>query len=1335
MLEGAPASPGPLRDFAQTSPFRHEPAALTIPLPQPASCQLAAMGSSDPQALSALLVISVGLLAGRHGGVKEATLAVARGEAPLHWRRLCFDWNAQTTLQDLTSRLAFDATAVAAHGGSRAAPGASASGATQEDSQSSDDEPAATDVLPAHQQPEIEFDFRCTADAFEARLSHNALLYRHDSMAVLARQWCHVLTRALDGPSQWVASIELHDSQERDRILHGFNRNRLPFPRDRTLSDLILAQARTSPDTVCAVHGEQALTYGCLDEIADRLASLLRTLGVGPGVFVAIFEPRGLHFVTAMVAIWKAGGAYVPVETDYPADRVRHMLADSEARVLIVGETGLARLGVMAASLAHLVGIVCLDGITTPPPMELDCPVYGPRDFGQRPLAGDCPGPANARDPAYMVYTSGSTGLPKGAIVRHDGAVNHIFAQAHCLGRTAVMNFLQSAPSSSDISVWQFAAPLVLGGRTVIMDGASDVEALVEQVRRHRPGIIELVPSVMSHLIDFLASLPAAQRELPGLRWAMVTGESAQVALINAWLALYPSIPVVNAYGPTEAADDIAQAIIERPLPPRLLTAPIGHSLPNLDVHVLDDRLEPAPIGVPGQICVAGIGVGVGYWKQDEKTRASFRPNPLPDAQGDTLYLTGDIGRRLDDGTLECFGRQDRQVKLHGFRIELAEIETALNGHAAIKEAVVIVTTGRAAHPQLVAFVVERGRTGLAAADVRGFLAAQLPKHMLPSHVVVLPNMPLSPAGKIDRQALSQMPLPHDLPLARAAAPADAVQAVLCRIWREELGCPEIGVDDNFFDLGGDSMTALGIVSGARSAGLRIRPSDVFDHPTITRLATIARRVQPEPPAVVVSRPPATHDALTPAERLAILMTDPGLDDAYALSPTQRSIYLHALLCTDKSAYVDQYCYRLQGPLDRQAFDAQWQVVMERQPALRSAVSRRHHRRPIQVVHRDVTLPMTWLDASDLAPSAREALLADLRAADAQRGFLLDTAPLMRLTVVKLDALSHYFFWTHHHLILDGWSMSLVVGEVMAGLTGQPKAVASSPQAPVPRDLVDWQLQQDPEIDEGFWRQLLSGWTSDKQWVWPVIADRRQSFAALDHALSIDITQQLARHAAAQGVTTGTLLHAGWALLLSRMTGRNDVLFGTVSSGREIGLPGIESLVGLAIATLPLRLDVSAHAAHRAWLQAVQTAAAATREHQTLSTDEIQRRCVPGLKGPLFETLLVVSNYPQVMTPPKSRVAIEAAEFRTVPAYPVTLVATPGQALSLRLVHDQRRCDAETAEALLNDYSRIIEQLAAGVDVRHAAQRTRTAPEPGAVAESPESRLTPQHAGEAAHGN
>ena len=546
-------------------------------------------------------------------------------------------------------------------------------------------------------------------DKFTGVLEYNKDLFEQSTIKRMISHFKNVLEAISMHPDRPLSALTFLTSAEMYQIMHKGKGERIEYPIDKCIHQLFEEQVNTGPDRVAAVFAGQHITYGALNARANQIAHFLRQRGLKASGFVGILETRSIDFLSAMLGIFKAGGAYVPIDPDYPKDRVLYMVKNSQINILITREVFLERF-FKDEEPGDLLHILCLDKSLTKGSKIASngIGINDRRELEKMDTQNlDCVN--TSRDLAYMIYTSGSTGLPKGAMVRHDGAVNHIYAQFDTLNFNHDTAFLQSAPSSADISVWQFIAPLLIGGKTVIIDLETICNpiALLNVIRCQDVTLIELVPAVMKEFLDYTSSLSPDDRSLPKLIYAMVTGEAVSVSLVNQWLNTYPSIALVNAYGPTEAADDICQMIIEKPLPKEQMNVPIGRPLANMTLYVLDEVQRLLPVGLPGEISVAGVGVGAGYWQNDEKTSQSFIMNPYTENQWDqVLYRTGDRGRWLPDGTLEFLGRMDHQVKIRGFRIELGEIEGVLGQHPTVGETVVKDQEDKSGERVLVAYIV-----------------------------------------------------------------------------------------------------------------------------------------------------------------------------------------------------------------------------------------------------------------------------------------------------------------------------------------------------------------------------------------------------------------------------------------------------------------------------------------------------------------------------------------------------------------------------------------------------------------------------------------------------
>nr|BAX64246.1 NRPS [Streptomyces sp. MSC090213JE08] len=573
------------------------------------------------------------------------------------------------------------------------------------------------------------------------------------------------------------------------------------------LVERVRAVAETSPGAVAVSDGTESVTYRELLTRAAGVAARLRASGMEPGAVVAMLADPGVPFVAGVLGVLGAGGAYLPLDPTAPAARNAGLLQDSGARHLLTGAT-------------H----------KTPAPDVTALPLTDPADTT---CTTGLPAVGGGLDLAYVMFTSGSTGRPKGAMVQRSGMVNHLWAKVGDLDLAAGEVVVQNAPLTFDVSVWQMLAPLLVGGRVRVSGSemAADPSGLFAMVRAERVAVLEVVPSLLRAALDAW-DLDGRVSELPDLRWLMVTGEALPADLCERWHARYPQIPLMNAYGPTECSDDVTHAVIraEDDLGGRV---PIGGAVRNTRLYVLSDELQPVPAGIPGELYVGGAGVGRGYLDDPARTAGTFMADPFA-GPGTRMYRTGDRVVQRQDGQLEFIERRDHQVKIRGRRVETGEIEAVIRSLESVVDAAVAVLTDASGNPRLVGYLTG---PGVDAGQVRDELAQLLPAYMIPSTWLVLDAMPLTPNGKLDRKALPQPALGGQ---DAARGPRDERERVLCGIYAEVLGTRDVGIDEDFFALGGDSIRSIQVVSRARSAGLVLTTRDVFDHKTVAALARAA---------------------------------------------------------------------------------------------------------------------------------------------------------------------------------------------------------------------------------------------------------------------------------------------------------------------------------------------------------------------------------------------------------------------------------------------------------------------------------------------------------------
>ncbi|WP_234104643.1 non-ribosomal peptide synthetase, partial [Streptomyces venezuelae] len=662
------------------------------------------------------------------------------------------------------------------------------------------------------------------------RFKHDAARLDQVTVAVLANRFTALLRTVAAEPGRLVARTDLLSAREREHLAE-LNATAHPVPEDATLASLFAAQAARTPHAPAVVFADTTLSYAELDRRAAELARRLRVRGAGPEEYVAVAVPRSAELMVALLAVHKAGAAYLPVDLDYPADRVAFMLADSGARLVVTTTAAAGRLPAVP-DLAQVV-IGAADEEST-----------GAAD--EESTAPDVPVRAAGPDhPAYLIYTSGSTGRPKGVAVTHRAVVNRLAWMQGAYGLTADDRVLQKTPSSFDVSVWEFFWALTEGATVVLArpDGHRDPEYLAGLIAGQAVTTVHFVPSMLAAFVQVMEAAPDAPDWTASLRRVFCSGEALTGADARRWWELTARsgrapVPLHNLYGPTEAAVDVTSFPYEGGTEPAV---PIGRPVWNTRLHVLDPFLRPVPDGVPGELYLAGVQLARAYHDRPGLTAERFVADPAG-APGERMYRTGDLVRRRADGAVEYLGRTDRQVKIRGNRVELGEIETALAALPGVARAAVTVRDGA-----LVGYAVPAPGAAPTGEDLHAALGGTLPAAMVPSAVVVLAELPLTPSGKLDQNAL---PAPRPAPRAAGRAPRDDRERALCEIFGSVLGVDGAGVDDDFFMLGGDSLSSITVATRARERGLPLSPRDVFEHRTPAALAAAA------PPAAATEAPP-----------------------------------------------------------------------------------------------------------------------------------------------------------------------------------------------------------------------------------------------------------------------------------------------------------------------------------------------------------------------------------------------------------------------------------------------------------------------------------------------
>jgi amino acid adenylation domain-containing protein len=661
-------------------------------------------------------------------------------------------------------------------------------------------------------------------DALTAELHYDVNLLATADVQRLASNFTVLLESALNEPDTVVDKLEILGSLERHQLLNEFNATTTAYP-DQNITQTFEQQVERTPQRVAVVFENQQLTYAELNSRANQLAHYLRRLGVGPRVLVALCVDRSIEMVVGLLGILKAGAAYLPLDPNYPIDRLTFMLRDARAPILLTQDRLLNTLQGAADK------VICLD--TAKEVLA--------NESSENPV-----NVASASDIAYVLYTSGSTNLPRGVMIPHSAISNHMSWIEEAFAIDEQDAVLQKTPFSFDASVWEFYAPLLTGGRLVMAlpGGQQDSAYLVQVLREQQISLLQVVPSLLRMLLS-----EAGLSALQSLRYVFAGGEALPLELQERFAARFSDTRLCNLYGPTETTIDASFHVCVGD--ENGLTVPIGRPIANNRLYLLDQQQQLAPRGVAAELYLAGAGVGRGYLGRPELTAERFVPNPFSEREGARLYKSGDMCRYLA-GSVEFLGRVDHQVKLRGFRIELGEIEAVLGQHHAVHSAAVLVKE----ETHLVAYVVLDQAQSATTSELRSFLQKKLPEHMVPSVFVTLDVMPLSPSGKIDRRTLAALENAGHQSETEFVAPRTPVEEQLAAIWSRILGVERIGINHDFFEMGGHSILAAELMAEVRETFRVALPlGSLFEKPTVAGLAEAIERFKEQKDSAYVPVP------------------------------------------------------------------------------------------------------------------------------------------------------------------------------------------------------------------------------------------------------------------------------------------------------------------------------------------------------------------------------------------------------------------------------------------------------------------------------------------------
>lgn len=1129
---------------------------------------------------------------------------------------------------------------------------------------------------------------RCVraGEELQAALDYDPQVYERETIERTARHFARLLESAVTQPESLASGLEMLTAAERRQLLIEWNDTAARYPQQEggCFHELFEAQVAERPDAPAVVYEHEQLTYGELNKRANQLAHHLKRLGVGPDTAVGLLVDRSVEMIIGLLGILKAGGAYVPLNGEHPRARLEHQLRDVGAAAVVTQEKLLNQVPEFGGA------VLCLDRDRALLEREPD----------QNPE--QTAGPENL---VYVIYTSGSTGVPKGVGVTHRNLVNYtrFICERLRLDQTnGGLRFATVTTISADLGNTSIFPSLASGGclHLVSYDVATDGQQMASYMQRHEVDVLKIVPSHLAALLgsaEATAGVEGARAVLPR-KVLVVGGEALGWDLVKRIEGSGSRCRVFNHYGPTETTvgsltfplEEAAVAAVRA----KAATVPVGRPIANTQVYVLDAHLQPVPVGVVGELYIGGAGVSRGYVNQLEQTRERFIEREFAEGAGGRLYKTGDLVRRLPDGSVEFIGRVDHQVKIRGFRVELAEIEAALSEHESVRECVVVATGDVGGEKRLAAYVV--ARRAVKPEELRSYLRERLPEYMVPGQVVELKALPLTRNGKVDRQAL---PSPEQMRAESErvfVAPRTQVEKVVADIWGEVLGAGQVSIEDNFFELGGHSLMITQVVSRIRATfQIELPLRSIFEAPTIARLAErieVARQADEGLQAPPIERVPRDRDL--------------------PLSFAQQRLWFLDQLDPGSFLYIVPRAIRMKGVLNVEALGRTLDAIVARHEVLRATFAAADGN-PVQIIapHLSVTLPVT--DFSALSESEREAGTRRLMDEEERRPFDLARGPLVRAHLLRLVPDEHILLLTLHHIVSDGWSTSVLFRELgalyEAFVTGKPSPL---PELPIQyADYAVWQRAwlSGETLDKhlSYWRKQLGG----SSLILELPTDRPrpavQSYRGAHQAMALphDLAQRLGALSQQEEATPFMTLLAVFKTLLMHYTKQEDIVMGSTIAGRNRA--ETEGLIGLFLNTLVLRTDLSGDPTFRELVGRVKEMALEAYAHQDVPFEKLVEVLQPERslsQTPLSQVRFVLHNAPRESLE-LTGLALSTVEFNdeTSKFDLGLLMEETEQGLVGDWMYKPDLFDAATITRLANHFKTLLEIVVAEPDTRLSA--------------------------------
>ena len=1084
-------------------------------------------------------------------------------------------------------------------------------------------------------------------EILKMRFIYNTCLFKKDTIKRFADIYTLVANCLLSGIDVYLKDIDIIGELEKNKILKEFNSTQADYPSDKTIHKLFEEQVERTPHNIAVVFEDTMLTYQDLNKKANSLAKLLREKGVSRDTIVGIAVERSIEMIVGIMAILKAGGAYLPISPVYPEDRIRYMLEDSGAGILLISSKDSAQLPLVN-------GIEMLDLA----------------DDSNYMKEGSNPENINtSRDLAYIIYTSGSTGKPKGVMIEHRSLVNRLnwMQKKYPIGENDTM--LQKTPYTFDVSVWELLWWSMVGAKVCFLTpgGEKDPKEIVEAIDKNKITTMHFVPSMLNIFIDYIED-GIDINKIKRLKDVFASGEALTVQQVKRFYRSIKNVKLHNLYGPTEAAIDVSY--FDCPSDGEIETIPIGKPIDNINLYVLDSNNKLSSVGIAGELHIAGDGLARGYINRPELTDEKFVPNPFK--PGERMYKTGDLARWLADGNIEYLGRMDHQVKIRGLRIELGEIEARLSEHPKIKESVVVVRENRNNEKYISAYIVSE--EAISTSELKDFIAKQLPEYMVPSYFTKLDKIPLSNNGKIDRKALPEPETDIDTGV-EYVAPSGRIEELLVNIWQDILGVEKVGTLDSFFDLGGNSLNATTLSARIhKEFNVEIPLREIFLHKTVKKLAEYIDKSEKD-----------IYSSIEPVEKR----------EFYPVSSAQKRLFLLEQLDDAGTGYNIPAAVEIEGSLDVKRLEDTFKTLVERHETLRTSFEIIDGE-PVQRIHKDITFEIEHIDT--------DGKNVDQVIQHFIRPFNLANAPLFRVGLASISKDKYLLIYDMHHIIADGTSSILLTEEFTRLYSG-----ADLPELKIQyKDYSVWQnelLKNEAfKKQEEYWLERFAGELPVLNIPLDHPRPPLQSFEGKEITFTIEkeLSKRLNNIAAKNGTTLYMLLLAVYNVLLSKYTGQQDIIVGSPVAGRVHA--DLTQIIGMFVNTLAMRNYPAGNKTFNEFLEEVRINSLQAYENQEYQFEELVDKVQVSRdlgRNPLFDTMFILQNLEGRETEYDGLKFKQYELENTAAKFDLTLtgVEVSGEIL-FSIVYAQKLFNKETIERLSDHFKNILEIIAKNPDIR-----------------------------------